>query len=124
MVYALYGMLLCAKMQEADAGYRFGQLALKLVERGGAEQHKARTNYMVYWAILPWKDSLQSVLQPLAETYQTGLESGDQESAAIAANMYCTLAYFAGTELVSLEREMATYRQRIRQLKQETLLYW
>jgi predicted ATPase/transcriptional regulator with GAF, ATPase, and Fis domain len=123
LVYALYGMILCAKGQEADAGYRFGQLALKLLERGGAEQYKARTSYVAYWAIFPWKDPLKSVLQPLAETYQTGLEIGDQESAAMAAAMYCILAYFAGKELAFLEREMATYRQRIRQLKQETLLY-
>ena len=35
VAYALYGMLLCAKIQEADAGYRFGQLALKLVGAWG-----------------------------------------------------------------------------------------
>ena len=123
VVYAFYGLILCAKIQEADAGYRFGQLALKLSERGGSERHKARANFMVYWAIFPWKEPVKNLLQPLVENYQIGLESGDQESAALAAAMYCILAYYAGNELVSLEREMATYRQRIQQLKHETALY-
>jgi predicted ATPase len=35
VAYAFYGIILCARIQEADAGYRFGQLALKLLEWGG-----------------------------------------------------------------------------------------
>src|SRR5262249_8073019 len=82
LAYTRYGVILCAMSQEIDTGYRFGQYALKLVEHGGAEQYKASINYVAYWAIFPWKDSLQRVLQPLAAISQMGLDGGDLQTAA------------------------------------------
>jgi hypothetical protein len=42
------------------------------------------------------------------------LEHGDFESARVAAFIYCMHRYFLGTELTTVEREIATYRQAIR----------
>jgi predicted ATPase len=45
------------------------------------------------------------------------LEHGDFEFVRIAAFMYCMHHYFLGTELTTVEREIATYRQAISQLQ-------
>ena len=56
------------------------------------------------------------------EAYQSGLETGDLESAALSAHAYCHYSYFAGKELSRLSEEMEAYRQAIRPLKQVAVL--
>jgi transcriptional regulator with GAF, ATPase, and Fis domain len=68
--------------------------------------------------ILPWQEALTTTLQPLLESYHLALEHGDFEFARIAALIYCIHRYFLGTELTTVEREIATYRQAISQLQQ------
>ena len=73
--------------------------------------------------ILPWKEALTTTLQPLLETYHLGLEHGDVESARVAAFVYCIHHYFLGTELTTVEREIATYKQAIRSLQGPSQAY-
>ena len=116
--YALYGQLLCGMTHDIAAAVQFGNLALKLLERAPAVHMTPKVYVMVYVYILPWQEALTTTLQPLLETYHLGLEHGDFESARVAAFFYCIHHYFLGTELTTVEREIATYRQAIRPLQQ------
>ena len=118
--YADYGLILCGIMDDIPSGYDFGQLALELLDRSHAAPYKCRGWYVVYTYIHHWKAPLQDSLPRLQEAYQSGLETGDIESAGLSAAAYCYYAYHLGQELTSLADEIDTYRQAICQLKQTT----
>ena len=67
-------------------------------------------------------ESFRETLKPLLNAYQSGLETGDLEYAAIAAHLYCTHLYLSGAELGKVAQEIATYSHAIAQLKQEIAL--
>ncbi len=121
-IYADYGLVLCGIVGDLEAGCQFGQLALDLLDRFQLTTAKCRTYFIVHSYISHWQASLSSRLPLLREGYQLGLATGDLESSALNAQMYCAYAYFSGQELSSLADEMAAYRQGILQIKQETAL--
>ncbi|MBW4428582.1 MAG: AAA family ATPase [Nostoc desertorum CM1-VF14] len=123
-VYANFGLILCGKVGDIETGYEFGQLALRQLSQPKPYSLRARTLVIVNTFIIHWKDHLRDTLQPLLEAYQSGLETGDLEFAAYGAHSYCFNSYAVGNELMEVEREMTTYNEAIRQIKQETALTW
>jgi predicted ATPase len=122
--YATYGLILCGVVEDLDAGYGFGQLALTLLHRFQAHELKARTEVLVYSFINPWKRSIQSCLSPLLQAYQTGLETGDLEFAANAIANYCFLSYHSGRPLSELAREFRAYRETVDRLQQTAVIQY
>ncbi len=122
--YASYGFALCGIFGNIDTGYQFGQLALKLLSQPNTDALKAKTLLTVNHFIIHWKEHIRETLQPLLEGYQSGLETGDLEFAAYCAHIYYVNLYFTGKELVEVEREITTYAEVIRQIKQEAVLTW
>ncbi|WP_086762564.1 ATP-binding sensor histidine kinase [Nostoc sp. 106C] len=120
--YAYYGLMLCGVMGEIDRGYQFGQLAHLLLEQLNAKEMVARAYVGVQCSVWHWKEPLRDTLPFLREGYQSGLETGDLESAAICAFVYVMHSWFVGKELGDLSRESAAFRVQLTQLKQEGLL--
>jgi PAS domain S-box-containing protein len=117
--YAAYGIILCGGLKDFDAGYKFGQLALDLVENLAANEIKCCVIFHVYALIMPWKRSLRSVLQPSLNAYQIGLETGDLQYGVFSAYSYCFHAFWAGSHLPELTIEMADYSQVMARIHQE-----
>ncbi|MDJ1182969.1 trifunctional serine/threonine-protein kinase/ATP-binding protein/sensor histidine kinase [Roseofilum casamattae] len=122
--YATYGMILCSAAGDIPTGYRFGQLALKILDKYDGKVVYAKTLVRFATGVRHWQDPLQDTLPSLAEAYQLALEVGDLESAAICAAGYGYHSYFAGTELTQLEGELDAYSQGIEAIGQQTVLYW
>lgn len=127
--YANYGLLLCGVVGDIDAGHQFGQLALNLVSKLNSREIEAKTVLIVNIFIRHWKEPLRETLAPLMSAYATGIETGDLEWAAFNLVGYSYCAYFIGKDLTALEVEIATYRDAIYKIKQETGLnfqeiYW
>lgn len=120
--YGDYGLMLCGILGDLESGYAFGQLSLAVVDRFQATANKSRVGYIVYYFISHWHEPLHTLLQPLLEAYQSGLESGDLESVAFNAHAYCYYSFCAGKELASLSDEIDAYCQVMRPLKQVTSL--
>jgi predicted ATPase/signal transduction histidine kinase len=119
--YAAYGFILCGIVGDIEAGYQFGQLALNLLERLNAKEFKAKTMLFAHSGTRHWKEPLTDILDSMLDGYQSGLESGDLEYAAILAQMYGFYSHSVGKELSTLEPEMASYSHVISQLKQESM---
>jgi PAS domain S-box-containing protein len=117
--YAAYGIILCGGLKDFDAGYKFGQLALALVENLAATEIKCCVIFHVYAFIMPWKRSLREVLQPSLTAYQIGLETGDLQFGVFSAYSYCFHAFWAGSPLPELTTEMADYSQVMAKIHQE-----
>ncbi|AFY44872.1 ATP-binding sensor histidine kinase [Nostoc sp. PCC 7107] len=120
--YADYGLILCGVMGDIDAGYEFGQLSLKLLEKYQINAFKSRAYFIVNSFIRHWKEPLSQSIQFLLEGYQSGLETGDWECVALNIMTYCQYSYWSGRELIALAEEMQLYRQVIRQVKQQATL--
>jgi predicted ATPase/class 3 adenylate cyclase len=122
VAYASYGALLCERPGSIDAGYRFGYLALQVLDQLHSREYHARTHVTVHALIRPWKEHLDECLPPLRDAYQMALTSGDIEFAALAAHSVCALSFWAGQELNALEHEMASYSDTLSQPHQDGVL--
>jgi predicted ATPase/serine phosphatase RsbU (regulator of sigma subunit) len=121
--YVGYGLLLCAIVEDIEAGFKFGQLALTLVEQLNAKSLQAKIADVVEFAIRHWKEHLKSTLKPLLEdVYQTGIDTGEMIFGGFGPYLYCFHSYLMGRELLPLEQEMVTYNHKLVQIKQEITL--
>jgi predicted ATPase/transcriptional regulator with GAF, ATPase, and Fis domain/tRNA A-37 threonylcarbamoyl transferase component Bud32 len=120
--YAGYGLILCGVLGDVEAGYRFGQLAQRLIEKLGARPLLAKTLVTIATFILHWKEHIRETLPMLLDAYQQGLETGDLEFAALGAHVYSCFLFYGGCPLGEVEGEIALYAEKIRGLKQETPL--
>ncbi|MEH2251301.1 AAA family ATPase [Nostoc sp.] len=122
--YANLGLIFCGMLGRIEAGYEFGQLALRLLSDLDICSLKARTLFIVTNFIIHWQEHIRETSKPFLEAYQCGLETGDLEFAAYSAFTYCLQSFFVGKELLEVEHEMATYSEAIRQINQRTSLTW
>ncbi|MCA9778687.1 MAG: GAF domain-containing protein, partial [Candidatus Eremiobacteraeota bacterium] len=118
--YAAYGLLLCGPLGDLKTGYRFGSVAMKLLESDGEDRMKCRVWHIVMTFIKPWKEPLHTCLEPLLEAHHSGLSGGDFEYAAFTALVHCYYSYFAGLGLAEVEEKMESFRPVIARLGQRT----
>jgi diguanylate cyclase (GGDEF)-like protein len=117
--YAHYGLVLCGIFSEINYGYRFGELALKLLDKSEYTEVKAKTLHVVNGFIKHFKEPVKETINLSLQAYEIGLQTGDIEYAAHGASMYALNAYFSGCELGKLEAQLTAYSQMMYQLKQE-----
>ncbi|MBE9186220.1 AAA family ATPase [Microcoleus sp. LEGE 07076] len=122
--YANYGAILKRIVRDIEAGDRFGQLALNLIDRLNALEFKSKTLNLVAFVLMHGKHHVKDTLPLLEEAYQSALENGDLESVGYSAVNICQSLYFIGQELPQLEQKMVNYNHLLFQLKQETVLTW
>jgi predicted ATPase/class 3 adenylate cyclase len=120
--YLAYGIILCGVTGDVANGYKFGELALTLLDRFDARSLRPRALFLFNGFISHWRNHYRETFVPLREAYQLGLESGDFDFAGLAAFDYTFQAYWAGESLTTLERELASYTEVFRTLKQEIIV--
>ncbi len=120
--YADYGLILCGIIGDIPTGYKFGQLALALLEKLQITAFKSRAYFIVNSFTRHWQEPLQHAIPLLLEGYRSGLESCDWECVALNLLTYSHYQYWAGRELKGLAEEMMTYRDVIQQVKQDATL--
>jgi predicted ATPase/class 3 adenylate cyclase len=118
-VYAAYGVILCGVLGEIESAYRFGQLALSLVQKLNASKVKVCVVQIVNSFINHWREHGKHSLQPLVEGYAIGIDTGDLEYAAYCAMMYSYHSYIINQELSNTGNEIDKYRNAVRKIKQE-----
>jgi histidine kinase len=121
--YATYGIILCGVVGDIDAGYRFGQMALKVSERFNAKEYEARTTYITCCYTRLWKEHVRETFRTFPSVYQAALDSGDKEFAAWALMMRAMQGFYLGRELGEREPETARYVKIIDQLEQTAALH-
>jgi len=122
-MYAFYGLILCGILGDIESGYRFGNLALRVLEELKNKSVEVKTVFVVNWFIKHWREPARQALQPLLDGYSTGLERLDLEFAGYCVLMYCYYSYYIGQELAFLEREIAKYSDAFRKFKQAPTIH-
>lgn len=116
--YARYSLVLCGKVNDIEAGYAFGQLALTLSEQFSNREINTRVLLMVGALTLPWQQHLNTAIPLLQQGYIDGLESGSLEAAALSHYYESQSAYLVGQELGDFAQQTRLYSEHIRQIKQ------
>ena len=75
--YANFGLILGAFMGQYQAGYGFGELALRLCERYGGRAPTATVYLVTSVELLPWVRHVRHAIPLIERGYQAGLETGD-----------------------------------------------
>jgi len=116
--YALYGMFLCAMMTDIELGYRFGKLALHILDRYENAELTCKVNHLVYVFIRNWKEPARDRVECLAENVLTGLENGDIEFACYSAINYCDNLFLIGESLDTIHQKQTYYIELAKNLQQ------
>ena len=118
--YGSYGVLMCGVLGAMREGYRYGQLALDLLEKLNAKEWKAQIFVTPYALIFHWNEHVRNTLRPLQQSFQIGMETGLVEFACVNTNIYCIQSFLCGRPLDRVAEETRTYSELYRQLGQET----
>lgn len=119
--YSGYGFILCGFLNDMDAGYRFGRLAMDLLNELGAKNIETRTTTTFCGLISHWKNHLKDTMPIQLASFRTGLDTGDHQFAAISATSYCTAAFHTGVPLDFAEKEISKYMVHLQQIKQDVV---
>ncbi|HEY9653436.1 MAG TPA: GAF domain-containing protein, partial [Coleofasciculaceae cyanobacterium] len=117
--YGLYGLILCSVLNDIESGYRFGKLALRILDKFDAKEIQCRVYNNFYSFISHWKEATRLSLDPLRNTIQMGLETGEVEFTCYASTNYCQNLILLGEPLQYVASEIQNYIVLIRSLKQE-----
>ncbi|MEH2304764.1 trifunctional serine/threonine-protein kinase/ATP-binding protein/sensor histidine kinase [Nostoc sp.] len=121
--YVMYGLTLVATLGDIDAGYRFGQLGMNLMQRIHAPKLTAKTIFAFNCFLRHWQEPAKYTLEGYLQAYSSGLESGDIEYVALSLMCYCYTAYWSGQELSALRQTIEVHRKVIQQLRQDNCLH-
>ena len=116
------GSVLINNLGTIDFGYRLGQIALDNLTDENSALH-CRTLVLAHNFNLSWKDHLNATLEPMADAYILGMESGDIEYALIAAVSGSANAFFLGHDLFSIEKNLAEQSNEARRHQQISMDY-
>lgn len=122
--YGNYAVMLCVIVGDIESGYQFGQVASSILSKFNTKEITAKVVLCTDGDIKHWKEPARETIKPLLSAYQIGLETGDIIFATYCAFYGFCNSYFAGTNLTELEREVASYSQAFRELKQDTVFGW
>jgi len=118
--YVIHSMVLCAFLGEVETGYKFGRLALAVLEQVNTQSMKCITLGKFGFFIQPHQEALRAALVTLKESYKAGMETGNLLSAGYDIGSYTHLAFFAGVELDLLEPELAAYSAAMAQMNNDS----
>ena len=121
--FVAYGMILCNFLGNIDAGYQFGRLALRLLERFNAKDQRPRTVILFFTFIHCWNKRWKDGLKSIIDVFHVALEAGDLEWAAHSLQVYSYISYFTGGELGEYEQETRKYIEIIAQLNKGTAYF-
>ncbi|MDK2409441.1 AAA family ATPase [Aphanizomenon sp. PH219] len=117
--YVNYGVILCGFFADIETGYRYGELALNILDKFDGRTVKCRV--MLMWAcnVLFWKKHLKTVVSSLQEALQSGIETGDLEYSGYCSSMYNMNMIFSGENLSYVFEQLKSHILLMYSLKQE-----
>ena len=121
--YGLYGLLLCGVLEDIELGYQFGKLSLKVLDKFDAKEIKCQVYNKFNSFIIHWKEAARRSLEPLRETVQIGLETGDIQFACYASLNYCINLSLIGEPLGYVDNQHRQSCSFMENLKQDLPLH-
>jgi GAF domain-containing protein len=105
VAYVHVGWFVGSRFGDYQAGFRFGKLALDLVENRGLERFRPRVFQIFGYFINPWSRHLRTSLELLLPSFITAQEAGDLKYAVYSCDRLVTVLLAAGDPLSEVQRE-------------------
>jgi len=68
--YSIYGVLLCGVVGDIAAGYQWGQLAERVLDRVENQEFACKTNFTIYLALRHCREHLRQTNLPFLDAYR------------------------------------------------------
>lgn len=117
-----YGLMLVVRYERFQEGYRFGQIAVDLLDRAESKAWLARIYFMSYGVINPWIRPFRESVEPLRLAQRFALKTGDIEASVICAWLQVMMTFHIGSPLASLEQEASSLYHLMKSLGQASSL--
>ncbi|MDJ1184677.1 AAA family ATPase [Roseofilum casamattae] len=117
--YTWHGSVLCGVYDEIEAGYAFGKLCLRVLDKLNAREFETKARNMLNVFIRPWKEPLRNAVHDLIRAIASGFETGDLEFAFYAATHRSNYFYFSGGLLEDIRKLHEQYFPAIVKAKYE-----
>jgi len=119
--FAAYGRLE-STLGNSESAYRFGMLALKLLDKQSCKKYFCLTLVTSWVFNFHWKRSLTEAADAFRQAHVVGATQGDMEYASIAAFNYICTSFYCGRDLQSLEHDCKTLCESMQIFKQDPSL--
>ena len=106
--YMNYGMLL-GSQGKMEQGIKFGQLALRYLDRPQASGSPIAPRFAYYFAMSHWNSHLRESLAPILEIHQQARDQGDAFYTAYTLGYYSVHALLGNRDLAEIETVLAEY---------------
>ncbi|KAL9187062.1 hypothetical protein ACHAXT_010782 [Thalassiosira profunda] len=118
--FSTYGYCLITVFTDIDEAYRWGKIAIALLESTGAKDLMPKLKILCYYTVFSWKEPLQSTSAAMLQCHQEALMVGDNEYASRGAYHYCAENLVCGGSLATADRECTTLARQAIQSNQLT----
>jgi len=117
--YAAYAGVLCGKPERIEQGYRFGKLALKVLEKFNATYLKCKVYFIFGNYVNHWKRHVRKGVEYFLEAYRSGPEAGgDLSYKAMAIIHYLMVSLWSGEPISEIIDNFERYYGSMKSLKQ------
>jgi predicted ATPase/signal transduction histidine kinase/GAF domain-containing protein/CheY-like chemotaxis protein len=104
--FAWFGVILGPAFHRYTDGYRFGRLAVELVEKHKIVAYKAKTYFSMEMVSL-WTQPPQTAIEYIRSAFRAGVETGDRTIACYSCNHLLTDLLLRGSHLDEVWQETA-----------------
>ena len=118
MGYVNYGFVLSAFFGDAETGYRFGKLAIALMDSPNARELQGRISFLFATWIQHRQEPIRSTIPTLKYAYTASMESGDLLAIGYSICCYFDANLLCGVQLNTLESEISAHTNALEQIKQ------
>ena len=122
--YITYGLILCGIINNIESGYKFGELAKKIVSKSPSQEVTVKVLETFNHLIRPWKEHIKDTLNSFLKVYSVAQKTGNLEFAGYSLYGYSYTAYLSGKELAELKLKITSHSSSLKQMKQENAFQW
>ncbi len=121
--YVLYGLVASAVLFESELGYRYGELAMEVLDRSGARHLVGKTALVHHGFIRHGVEPMATCGKSVLEGFHEAHAAGDIENAAYCAMAALYTAVVSGEPLPALTERLAPYVDAVRASGHEQTIY-
>ncbi|MCL1464103.1 trifunctional serine/threonine-protein kinase/ATP-binding protein/sensor histidine kinase [Argonema galeatum] len=122
--YVGYGIVLSGFFGEVEQGYRFGRVALSLLNQLNWLEFKCITLFWFGGFIQHRQEALRGTIPTAKQGYLVGMETGDFLNAGYSVSSYLDNNFLSGVEIDAWEAEIENYRVALETIKQYSPLVY
>ncbi len=116
--YVWHAIVVGGYYADIDASYQYGLLSVKILEKYGAVEFKAKIHNLFNAFVRQWKEHVRETMAPMMEGFHSGMETGDIEFGLYSAIQYCNNLLFIGDPLKFVARQRGEMYALAARLKQ------